>query len=231
MHRRYISELKGTYTLFDQGYKYITLDFGERLLNLCNWINLFLIVPSQHSSIYICLYSKQAVSFVNISDCISDLCCFITRFRKPTKLNTVSRDLACCYKSRELFNQRSSLESFYLKRNQVTSSSFPPNIIVKHGQLILHCISNKPGLWAEEHSSILNPNALPSLQVLLGSLSWQHLFIEVTSAVGCCSIYQEQEQQLSDSTLNVTADHSQRQTIQYHELFNEKKGQGKGLVT
>lgn len=98
---------------------------------------------------------------------------------------------------------------------------------------MLHCISTRPGLWAEEHSSILNPNAnaLPSLQVLLVSLSWQHLFRELISALGCCSVCQEEEQQLSDSTLNVTADHSQRQKIQYHELFNEKKGQGKGLVT
>lgn len=63
------------------------------------------------------------------------------------------------------------------------------------------------------------------------SLSWQHLFSKVTSALGCCPVHQEEEQQLSDSTLEVTADHSQRQTIQYHELFNEEKGQGKGLVT
>lgn len=60
--------------------------------------------------------------------------------------------------------------------------------------------------------------------VSLVSLSWQHLFSKVT-------IYQGEEQQLSDSTLKVTADHSQRQTIQYHELFNEEKGQGRGLVT
>lgn len=71
----------------------------------------------------------------------------------------------------------------------------------------------------------------PTLGVSLVSLSWQHLFSEVTFALGCFSIYQGKKQQLSDSTLKVTADHSQRQTIQYHELFNEEKGQGKGLVT
>lgn len=106
----------------------------------------------------------------------------------------------------------------------VPSSSFPSNIIVRHGQLTLHCISNRPGLWAEEHSSILNPNALPSLQVLLVSLSWQHLFSKVPSASGGRAA-------LSDSTWEVTADHSQRPTIQYHERFDEEKGQGKGLVT
>lgn len=71
----------------------------------------------------------------------------------------------------------------------------------------------------------------PHSRCLLASLSRQHLFSEVTSALGCCSIYQEEEQQLSDSTLEVTADHSHSQAIQYHELFNEKKGQGNGLVT
>lgn len=36
------------------------------------------------------MYIVNKQCFVNISDCISDLCCFITNFRKPTKLNTMS---------------------------------------------------------------------------------------------------------------------------------------------
>lgn len=113
----------------------------------------------------------------------------------------------------------------------VPSSSFPSNIIVRHGQLILHCISNRPGLWAEEHSSILNPNALPSLQVLLVSLSWQHLFSKVPSALGCCSVYQEEEQHFQtvlEKSLQTTARDQQFSTM--NDLM-KGKGQGKGLVT
>lgn len=95
-----------------------------------------------------------------------------------------------------------------------------------------YCTEFPKGQDSGQRSTVpINPMLHPHSRDLSVSLSWQHLFREVTSALGCCSVYQEEEQQLSDSTLRVTADHGQSQTIQYHQLLNEEKGQGKGLVT